>query len=286
MCRRSICFRPSSVTAAARGFIAGCARKPGLSLESRPFPTRRAILGCLGSTPPWNRSIATRRSDSILEIVAEFQQNGVDRGRTGQGEKNLTQPSLGSLTTMRGQASDLGSNWFVTRNLNFTRDYLEADAEESSLEDIQRVAAQIFGRGKSDCRFAQPARHVSREDDAKQTAVSAGEVAKFELSNGLRLLVREDPRLPLVSMVAVFRGGLLAETPATNGITRLMAKVLRERHEDSNGRTDRRHDRSGRRQHRQRRGEQQFQCFARSDPARSATRRGAAVRHPAQRHDA
>jgi len=56
--------------------------------------------------------------------------------------------------------------------------------------------------------------------------VSAGEIQKIELSNGLRLLVREDPRLPLISMAAVFRGGLLAETPKTNGITRLMAKVL------------------------------------------------------------
>src|SRR5207237_7080803 len=44
--------------------------------------------------------------------------------------------------------------------------------------------------------------------------------------NGLRLLVREDVRLPLVAMGAVFRSGLLAETPQTNGITRLMAKVL------------------------------------------------------------
>jgi zinc protease len=56
--------------------------------------------------------------------------------------------------------------------------------------------------------------------------VAAGEVQKFELSNGLRLLVREDPRLPLVSMSAVFRSGLLAETPQTNGITRLTARVL------------------------------------------------------------
>jgi len=40
------------------------------------------------------------------------------------------------------------------------------------------------------------------------------------------LLVREDPRLPLVAIGAVFRGGLLAETPQDNGITRLMAKVL------------------------------------------------------------
>jgi zinc protease len=56
--------------------------------------------------------------------------------------------------------------------------------------------------------------------------ITAGEIQKIELSTGLRLLVREDPRLPLVSMAAVFRGGLLAETPETNGITRLMAKVL------------------------------------------------------------
>ena len=38
--------------------------------------------------------------------------------------------------------------------------------------------------------------------------------------------MREDPRLPIVAMGAVFRGGLLAETPQTNGVTRLMAKVL------------------------------------------------------------
>src|SRR5206468_5581513 len=56
--------------------------------------------------------------------------------------------------------------------------------------------------------------------------VGAGEVQKFELSNGLRLLVREDRRLPLVTMGAVFRSGLLAETPQTNGITRLTAKVM------------------------------------------------------------
>src|SRR4029077_3476024 len=49
---------------------------------------------------------------------------------------------------------------------------------------------------------------------------------KFELTNGLRLLVREDARLPLVAMSAVFRSGLLAETPQTNGITRLLARTL------------------------------------------------------------
>ena len=38
--------------------------------------------------------------------------------------------------------------------------------------------------------------------------------------------MREDARLPLIAMSAVFRGGLLVETEATSGITRLVAKSL------------------------------------------------------------
>ena len=45
--------------------------------------------------------------------------------------------------------------------------------------------------------------------------------------NGLRVLVREDARLPLVSMTAVFRCGFLAETPENNGITRYRESLLK-----------------------------------------------------------
>ena len=51
-------------------------------------------------------------------------------------------------------------------------------------------------------------------------------IQKFELPNGLRLLVKEDHRLPFVEFRAVFKGGVLAETAANNGITQLLAKML------------------------------------------------------------
>ena len=38
--------------------------------------------------------------------------------------------------------------------------------------------------------------------------------------------MREDPRTPLVAMSAVFRGGLLAETKETKGITRLYSRTI------------------------------------------------------------
>ncbi len=51
-------------------------------------------------------------------------------------------------------------------------------------------------------------------------------IQKFELANGLRLLVKEDHRLPFVEFRAAFKGGVLAETADNNGITQLLAKML------------------------------------------------------------
>ena len=51
-------------------------------------------------------------------------------------------------------------------------------------------------------------------------------VQKIVFPNGLRLLVKEDHRLPFVEMRAVFQGGVLAETEKNNGLTQLMSKML------------------------------------------------------------
>src|SRR5207247_4985582 len=121
-------------------------------------------------------------------------------------------------------ASDIGSNWLLTRNLNFSRDYLDA-VQKVTLDDIKRVAATYLTESNLTVVSLNPKASLAGKSEGTKVA-AAGEIQKFELSNGLRILVREDPRLPLVAIGAVFRSGLLAETAQTNGITRLMAKVL------------------------------------------------------------
>ncbi|MEP6699183.1 MAG: pitrilysin family protein [Verrucomicrobiota bacterium] len=160
----------------------------------------------------------------MLKILDEIKQSGVTPEELAKAKKISLSHHLGSLVTMRGQASDLGSNWFVTRNLNFTRDYLAA-VQKVTAEDIRRVAVTYLTTDNLTIVSLNPKGALAAKKEAAKP-IAAGEIQKIELSNGLRLLVREDARLPLVSMVAVFRGGLLAETPQTNGITRLMAKTL------------------------------------------------------------
>lgn len=52
------------------------------------------------------------------------------------------------------------------------------------------------------------------------------QVAKVHLPNGATLLVREDATVPRVTIRAVSKGGLLAETPKTNGVSHLVGEVI------------------------------------------------------------
>jgi zinc protease len=91
--------------------------------------------------------------------------------------------------------------------------------------DLQRVAGQYLTAENRTLYALLP------EGDAPKLAATVETSAqqpiqKFELPGGLRLLVKEDHRLPFVEFRAVFQGGVLAETPADNGITQLLGRML------------------------------------------------------------
>ena len=184
-------------------------------------PGDPGLFGIDATLDPKKREAAEQLA---LQIVDEVKQTGVTADELDKAKKITLSQHLGALTTMRGQASDIGSNWLLTRDLNFSRHYLDA-VQQVTLDDVKRVAKTYLTENNLTVVSLNP--KGSLRDKAELVKpVAAGEIQKFELSNGLRLLVREDHRLPLVGMGAVFRGGLLAETPQDNGITRLMTKVL------------------------------------------------------------
>src|SRR6266403_394742 len=184
-------------------------------------PGDPGLFGIDAALDPKKREAAEQL---VLHILDEVKQSGVRAEELMKAKKMSLSHQLGALTTMRGQASDIGSNWLLTRNLNFSRDYLDA-VQKVTLDDIKRVAAHYLTNANLTVISLNPKGSLLPKAGTAKP-ISAGEVQKFELSNGLRLLVREDARLPLVAVGAVFRSGLLAETPQTNGATRLMAKAL------------------------------------------------------------
>ncbi len=184
-------------------------------------PGDPGVLGLDATVDPDKREAV---QDLMLKIVDEIRQGGVTPDELSKAKKLSLSHHLGSLTTMRGQASDIGSNWLLTRNLDFSRDYLDA-VQRVTVADIKRVAAKYLINDNLTVVSLNPKGSLAAAKAATKEAPVAA-IQKFELANGLRLLVREDPRLPLVAMTAVFRGGLLAEDAADNGLTKLMSRCL------------------------------------------------------------
>jgi zinc protease len=196
----------------------------GLAFSISAFsytPGDPGLFGVDATVDPKKREAAEQLA---LRIVEEVKQGGVSTEELEKAKKITLSHHLGALTTMRGQASDVGSNWLLTRDLNFSRHYLDA-VQKVTLDDIKRVAGKYLNDENLTIISLNPKGSLAGKAESAKP-VAAGEIQNFDLPNGLRLLVREDRRLPLVAIGGVFRGGLLAETPQDNGITRLLAKVM------------------------------------------------------------
>jgi zinc protease len=91
--------------------------------------------------------------------------------------------------------------------------------------EVQRVARQYLTPENRTLYALLPEGTAPKAAHASESSTD-GPIQKFELPNGLRLLVKENHRLPFVEFRAALQGGVLAETAANNGITQLMAKTL------------------------------------------------------------
>jgi len=132
--------------------------------------------------------------------------------------------TLSTRKTMDGQAGDLGSSWLAASDLTFSERYL-AVVQRVTPADVQRVANKYLTPENRTLYALLPEGTTPKVSVTTETN-SDGPIQKFELANGLRLLVKENHRLPFVEFRATFRGGVLAETVANNGITQLMAKTM------------------------------------------------------------
>lgn len=161
---------------------------------------------------------------AILAEIEKMKSKPVPSQELGKAVKQFISGTLSTRKTMQGQAQDLGSNWLAANDLNFSERYLAA-VKSISGEDIQRVA-RVYLTPENRTVYALLPTGSAPKAVVRSELARENPIQKFELANGLRLLVKEEHRLPFVEFRAVFLGGVLAETPADNGITMLMGKLL------------------------------------------------------------
>jgi zinc protease len=212
----------------------------GNGRSSRLYQAVRERQGLVNSVDAWTYSpgnpglfglSATVDADKFVPareaMLAELEQmkaTPVAAEELSKAVKQFISATLSSRKTMQGQAQDLGGSWLAANDLNFSERYLAA-VKRVTPADLQRVAREYLAPENRTLYALLPTGATPKSAVESETSREQP-VQKFELANGLRLLVKEDHRLPFVEFRAVFQGGVLAETADNNGVTQLTGKLL------------------------------------------------------------
>lgn len=198
--------------------------KQGLVNSVDAWTYSPGLPGLLGMSGVANADKFEAARDAMFAEVERMKKEPVNEAELSKAVKQFTAATLSLRKTMAGQAQDLGASWLAANDLSFSERYLAA-VKRATPADLQRVA-RTYLRAENRTLYA----YLPAGTRPKQAQVgdrfAAQPIKRFELKNGLRLLVKEDHRLPFVEVRAVFQGGVLAENRGNNGMTLLTAKML------------------------------------------------------------
>ena len=162
--------------------------------------------------------------DALLAEVERMKDGAVAPAELSKAVKQFIAGTLATRKTMQGQANDLGGSWLSASDLNFSERYLAA-VKRITPADLQRVARAYLTAENRTLYALLPGGTAPKASVRLETATDHP-IQRFELPSGLRLLVKEDHRLPFVEFRSALRGGVLAETTENNGLTQLLARML------------------------------------------------------------
>jgi len=139
-----------------------------------------------------------------------------------------------SQQTVEDQAQALGGDELSTGDMNFSQRYLEG-IRSVTKEDIKRVANEYFYDDKLTVAAIKPST-VEEKKTAEAEKTSEGTVKKIVINKitdptsskveGITLLVKENHTVPIVSMYAMFLGGVRFEDEKDNGVSNFMSGML------------------------------------------------------------
>lgn len=127
--------------------------------------------------------------------------------------------------TISSVASSLASSYFDTGDPYFEEAYLDG-LRRVTKEQVMDVAKRYLRMDRLNVAAIQPQKETVAAKDTAPPAVSASPAAYKTLSNGLRVLLKQDNSLPLVTLQLYGVGGLAMQQGQPAGISALTSALL------------------------------------------------------------
>ncbi|MFH1897503.1 MAG: pitrilysin family protein [Candidatus Desantisbacteria bacterium] len=162
--------------------------------------------------------------EAIWKNIKKLAQGDISDEELEKARQMVIASSIFSQETVESQAADIASNEYVCGNINFNKDYVKGVVKVTK-DDIIRVAKQYLCEDNLTMGILKPKIKEEAINPSIQVKVEP-KIQKFVLDNGLVLLIREDDSLPIVSIQAVFKGGVLFEEKGKEGECNLMKQLM------------------------------------------------------------
>ena len=166
--------------------------------------------------------------DPMNEEISRLKRDLVAPEELEKAKKLVLAQHIFGKETVSALASSLGSSYFDTGDPYFEEGYVES-IRKVSREDLREVARRYLLANRMNVAVIkpEPAREAAAHgeiDAGKHAKPSSLEVKK--LQNGLKVLLKKDTALPLVTIQIYGLGGLLLEDPQKPGLASFTASLL------------------------------------------------------------
>jgi zinc protease len=190
-------------------------------------------ISCSSWTPQWGTGTFTFRyrcepdkeqkaREALLAELRKVVAEGVGADEVLRAQRQMVAGHVYSQQTVETVASSLGGDFRATGDVLFSKHYTDR-IQAVTVEQVNEMARKyltfdrmVITRLSGELKAQSVA---SEEADAKQKA------RVLNLANGVRVILQPSDAADLVAMTYVVTGGVLTETPETNGLGTLMAAL-------------------------------------------------------------
>ena len=199
--------------------------KAGLvhSIDASAWNPGSSGLFCIGFTADADKRVAA--TAAIQRSLERSAKTGFTPGQLKKALRQVVVGEINSRKTMSGQASRLGAAEVVVGDLDFSRAYFD-QLRHVTPRDLQRVLKAHLAAARLTSISLNPKAAAAAAATEELGRSATPDFEEIKLSNGARLLLQPNRRLPNLHFRLGANGGVLFEEAGQRGATSLLGTMM------------------------------------------------------------
>lgn len=163
--------------------------------------------------------------DLVAEELERLKNEPVSEAELSRAKRQKSADHVFGQQTVQNQAEMLANSYLSTGDALFDDRYVEG-IQKVTPEEIQAVARKYFVPERKNTVMIQPLGTGESEKSDGAAELAESEMIKKVLPNGLTVLLKRQSAVPMVSIQAYAKAGVVSDTEAKSGRAALAAEVM------------------------------------------------------------